>query len=307
VYEELWHGEALSRFLGEAGVRLDGDSPVGWDDPYPSRVDRVARVRRRSGASGWRRPVAMFAGSLLFRDFPAVHMTWGAVNELSTLTAYRRLIARTRHPVLADLLRRIVRDERRHYSFYRGEAQRRLAQSRTARRITRVALDRWWAIVGTGVRPQAETDFVVLYLFGDDEGRRAGRAMDSTVESLPGLAGLRLFERAWEDAHRRAARSASPKPDSQSVEGLGRDRVPAEGEVLRRKVPVVPAQQDGQERQHEERRVLQPEALVPGGGRRALGDEGERVGAVLGAARREPLGVEPLRLAVDARVDVAEP
>lgn len=144
----------------------------------------------------------------MFTGFPAVHMAWGAINELSTLTAYERLIEHTRNPVLADLLGRLVRDERRHYSFYRIEAERRLAADRTVRRLTRIALDRCWAIVGTGVRPRAETDFVVVHLFGDDEGLRAARSMDATVDGLPGLAGLRLFERARVGAIRRVGSTA---------------------------------------------------------------------------------------------------
>jgi hypothetical protein len=132
-------------------------------------------------------------------------MAWGAVNELSTMTAYERMIARTSNPVLADVLHRIVRDERRHYSFYRVEAERRLAASASARRLTRLALRRLWAIVGTGVRPQSETDFVVVHLFGDDDGIRAARGMDAAVDRIPGLGGLQLFERARIDAFRRSA------------------------------------------------------------------------------------------------------
>src|SRR5712691_8292865 len=32
VYEELWHGEAFSRFLGEAGYRLAPDQEDVWGD-----------------------------------------------------------------------------------------------------------------------------------------------------------------------------------------------------------------------------------------------------------------------------------
>jgi hypothetical protein len=35
-------------------------------------------------------------------------MTWGAINELTTLTGYRRLVAVARHPVLTELLERIM-------------------------------------------------------------------------------------------------------------------------------------------------------------------------------------------------------
>jgi len=200
VYEELWHGEALSRFLGVEA------------EPRARTVRRAQRLRGRA------RHLGMLVGGATLPDFPAVHMTWGAINELSTLTAYQRLIERTHHPVLADLLQRIVRDERRHYSFYRAEAGRRLAARAAARRLARVALDRTWAIVGTGIRPVEETDFVVLHLFGDDDGLAAARAMDAKVHSLPGLDGLHLFERARQRAgQRERSRTRSPSRGSGGI------------------------------------------------------------------------------------------
>jgi hypothetical protein len=42
------------------------------------------------------------ATALVSRAWPdlcAVHMTWGAINELTTLTGDRRLSVRARHPV----------------------------------------------------------------------------------------------------------------------------------------------------------------------------------------------------------------
>jgi len=214
VYEELWHGGALSRLLGEAGARLEpGMEPIPWNAPYPSRVARNRWVRDSLVVKSRMSRLGMVVGSTLFPEFPAVHMTWGAINELSTLTAYRRLAADPGNPVLADVLGRIVRDERRHYSFYRAEAQRRLAESGRARRLTRLALDRLWAIVGTGVRPLVETDFVVLHLFGDDEGLRLALEMDAAVQSLPGLDGLCLFDRARRDATRRRRGGQVPADD----------------------------------------------------------------------------------------------
>jgi rubrerythrin len=53
-------------------------------------------------------------------------MTWGAINELSTLTGYRALATRADHPLLSIVLARIVKDERRHFSFYFNQARRRL-------------------------------------------------------------------------------------------------------------------------------------------------------------------------------------
>jgi rubrerythrin len=213
VYEELWHGEAFSRFLGEAGWSLPPDRErVGADSAYPSRVARNSWIRRAVGGKGSLAHVATMAASLGVRDFPAVHMTWGAVNELSTLTAYHRVIATTRHPVLVDVLTRIIKDERRHFAFYRAQARRRLASSRTARRVTRWTLEHLWAPVGTGVRPQAETDFAVATVFGPAEAREAVAAMDRTIEALPGLEGLGLYRRAVGEAVRRLGRSARQEP-----------------------------------------------------------------------------------------------
>jgi hypothetical protein len=99
VYEELWHGEAFSWFLGEAGYEVaPAYEPVSHGDRYPTRSDRNAWIRRRLGAKGYASHVATLVGSALLRDFVAIHMTWGAANELTTLTSYHRLIAKTDHP-----------------------------------------------------------------------------------------------------------------------------------------------------------------------------------------------------------------
>lgn len=194
VYEELWHGEAFSRFLGEAGFATEPDHERSkWDDPYPSKVGRNTWIRRKMGAKGYAAHIGTLFGSAFVRDFPALHMTWGAVNEFSTLTGYHRLIAKTEHPVMIDLLERVIKDERRHYAFYRNQAVLRLNRSPKARKVVRWAMEHVWAPVGTGVRPQAETDFVVAYLMGDPDGMETARAMDATIGEIPGLEGTALI------------------------------------------------------------------------------------------------------------------
>jgi rubrerythrin len=208
VYEELWHGEAFSRFLGEAGYRVaPAFEAVSGDDPFPTRVDRNLWVRQRFGTKGYLSHIGTLLGSALFHDFVAVHMTWGAVNELGTLTGYHRIIARTAHPVLIQLLQAIIKDERRHFAFYRAQARMRLARSKQARTITRWALEHLWAPVGTGVRPQAETDFVIHHLFGDSDGTVAVKEMEDTLGALPGLKGSRFLSEALAGA---AARLGEP-------------------------------------------------------------------------------------------------
>jgi rubrerythrin len=204
VYEELWHGEAFSRFLGEAGYELSPDGERVWGDaPYPTRNARNTWIRRRLGAKGYASHMATLAAAALIKDFVALHMTWGAMNELSTLSGYHRMIATTEHPVLVELLNRIIKDERRHFAFYRSQARMRLERSGQARKVTRWALEHLWAPVGTGVRPQAETDFVIAQLFGGIEGMAAAREIDATLGELPGLGGIRIAQRAQHEALKR--------------------------------------------------------------------------------------------------------
>jgi len=210
VYEELWHGEAFSRFLGEAGYDLgpDGERVFG-DSPFPSRYARNTRIRELLGGKGYWSHVGSMVGSKFLKDFVAVHMTWGAANELSTLNSYHRLIAMTEHPILVQLLQAIIKDERRHFAFYRQQARMRLARSKGARTAVRWALQHLWSIVGTGVRPQAETDHVIITLFGGREGWVIAREMDATIQALPGMQGLTIFQHAlWEALQRSGAANA---------------------------------------------------------------------------------------------------
>lgn len=206
AYEELWHGEAFSRFLGEAGYELPPyQERVSSDSAYPSRSARNAWIRKGIGAG--RIPyLGKLVASVMIRDFVAVHMTWGAVNELSVLTGYRLLSDRTGHPVLRDILRAISKDERRHFAFYRAQARLRLSSSPRAQAVTRWTLNRLWAPVGTGVRPQAETDHTICYLFDNPAGLKAISDMDSTIEELPGLGGIGIFKSALSAALARSAR-----------------------------------------------------------------------------------------------------
>lgn len=77
VYEESFHGLALERFLAAAG------HPVG---PRPT-------PHGRESPEQWLEARATALLSREWPDFCAVHTVWGAINELTTLTGYRRLAA----------------------------------------------------------------------------------------------------------------------------------------------------------------------------------------------------------------------
>ena len=181
-YEEHWHGDAIASVL-----RAHGEV---------AGSDRLALARHALPKRDALRPVAFTLASALSRHVVAVHMAWGALNEWTTQAGYARLAAKAKHPVLSELLGRIMRQEGRHIDFYALQARRRLAQSPTARRLTRAALRRYWAPVGSGVMPGAELHFLVAHLFSDDEGRRAAQRIDRLVGRLPGLEDLHLVEQA---------------------------------------------------------------------------------------------------------------
>jgi hypothetical protein len=157
-------------------------------------------------------------GSMAARDFAAIHMMWGAVNELTTLTGYYALIRRSDHPILHHLLRRVIQDERRHFAFYRAQAKARMERSRTARRMVRWVLGHLWTPVGAGVKSEEEVDALALYLFGDSpEGLEHARGIDDTIAAVPGLEGMALIQDYLIDAERRASERAgwagiSPAP-----------------------------------------------------------------------------------------------
>src|SRR5215207_9256135 len=101
VYEELWHGEAFSDFLRAYGVEVPAEPKLpDGSTPMPTRAKRIQRLREELGVGHQLSLLPMMLGSMLFRDFIALHMTWGAINELTTLTGYQALIRRSDHPVL---------------------------------------------------------------------------------------------------------------------------------------------------------------------------------------------------------------
>jgi rubrerythrin len=180
LYEEERHSRIFKRFLKEHGHE------VAKDDH--------ARVREASG-SGPREWAEAFAAKWMSRATPhfvAVHMTWGAYQELSTIHAYERLGRRANHPFLRELCESIAKDERRHFAFYYNQAMRRLAPP-FAQKLTRTLLEHWWKPVGFGVHSPEHCTFMVDWFFGDGEGLEQVRRMDETMGKLPGLAGLGLY------------------------------------------------------------------------------------------------------------------
>jgi hypothetical protein len=174
LYEEGMHGRALAKFLACAGhpvqARLKGRTTF---------MDHIDRTLTTLLAAAW-------------KDFLALHMAWGAVHECTTIHAYQRLLQCSDHPVLNELLKRIISDEARHFSFYMWQAERRLSSPKVQRRV-RAVMDRFYAPVGTAHQPDKLARWVSGRLFDGEEGRAAAARVDRTISKMPGFADARLL------------------------------------------------------------------------------------------------------------------
>jgi rubrerythrin len=192
AYEEYFHGAALERFLHA----YTGPQVPGRD--ANSRLDQASAFGR-----GLKRMVSPLV-SAVTPDFAAVHMTWGAAQECTTLHAYEALARQSQHPVLKELMARIVKDERRHFAFYYHQAEKRLTQTPGMQRITRWAMERLWRPVGVGAMPAVESDFAAWLLFRDAQGQADLRSVEATMGALPGMAGWQGLTRQSNAAIARA-------------------------------------------------------------------------------------------------------
>lgn len=191
VYEEEFHGRAFRQFLEAAGEEIP---PTYRGNLFSSRTageifDEVMQTALGIG----------FA-----RDWPAVHMAWGAIQEQTTYHCYQQLIRRINHPILNVICQRIAKQELKHFAFYFNQAKARLAASRTARHLTRVALNLAWTPVGDGMVSRQEIIHTIRFLLDGKDGDHV-RAIERKIGELPGLEKFDLFTRYCERFDVRAA------------------------------------------------------------------------------------------------------
>jgi len=189
AYEEMYHGEAFAKFLRAYGVQVAEDRPK--------------QVRLQEGFHRATSVMTVLFGSYLLPFFPAIYLTIGATNELTTLTGYQQLIRRSRHPVLTTMVARIIKQERVHYAFYRSQAERLMRDSEVTRRAVRWVMTKRFRAVGEGVKSAEDVDHLALFLFGGPDGRTAVRSIDDGIGRLPGLDGVNLLERLLDRAESR--------------------------------------------------------------------------------------------------------
>lgn len=176
--EEITHGEVLNRFLNEAGIETDET----WKDQVKRAVSRLYNTNAYLITS---------LTNLVGKRFTATHMTFGAIHEMSTAQAYRRLMKLADHPVLTHILNGIIREESAHTQFYWNVARIELRRSPLAQKISRFIVDHFWNPVGQGSKPKTQTHYTIGTLFSGKEGLDwVDKTITRRISELPGFAGL---------------------------------------------------------------------------------------------------------------------
>ena len=177
AYEKFWIADALDAVLEAGDNEHAADVATGSTrHTLSERAERRGPVRRAIAAN--------FAGPQIV----AAHVTTGLVDEWITQAAYRRLgeLADGLHAVVD----RIVTIKDRHIRFLAEEAQRRLAASPRASKLTRTEIKRSAWPIGAVERTADDRTFFEGIVFGTPAGAaEAGRIRD-LVAALPGLASV---------------------------------------------------------------------------------------------------------------------
>src|SRR5215813_4439967 len=186
-YEEFFHGYELGKLMAVCGSPLE--------------EDRIESVTRKSGFNEWLEATfAPLLSRIFSNQFPAVYLSFGAIQEMTTLRGYEFLHQYTQNPVLGILCERIAKQERRHFAWYFNHARELLLQSNGARILARKLLEFNWVPVGAGIKSPEEVKRLFMTLFPAPLDRALVREIDSKMGALPGLEGIRLMEPYFEKA-----------------------------------------------------------------------------------------------------------
>lgn len=175
LIEEQTHAELLNRFLNEAGL----PTPNDWFKQERGRISKQYFRAQRVNKSLTR---------LFGSRFGAVHMTWGAINELSTLQGYKRLWELAGHPVLEHILRGIAKEESTHIFFYYNVARLKLQESKFNQRMARFIIEKFWRPVGSGLKEEPDCNYIVRALFsGEHALEQVETNITKALMRLPGF------------------------------------------------------------------------------------------------------------------------
>jgi Fatty acid desaturase len=178
-YEEYFHSHALTRLMTECGVAVDNPT------------DRSTKIR--AGArfkAKFEDLTQTLIAKLMPRTFVALWMFWGSLQECLTTQAYEELAKTTQNPVLAELCRRIAKQERRHFAYYFNQARDKLEGQSWAQKFTRWIAKKFYAPVGGGVKTDEEGARLVAQLFPGDKIFEVMSYIEKRMAQLPGMEGL---------------------------------------------------------------------------------------------------------------------
>ncbi|HMO81238.1 MAG TPA: ferritin-like domain-containing protein [Pyrinomonadaceae bacterium] len=176
--EEVTHGEVLNRFVNELGYKTDDN----WKTQVRSNVSMLYHINTYLLTS---------LTNLIGSRFTGTHMTFGAVHEMTTAQAYRRMIEIADHPVLTSILKGIIREESAHTHFYWSIARLELRKDPLAQRLARFVVENFYYPVGQGSLKRSRTRFAVATLFDPPAvDRMIETNVTRRVQQLPGFEGL---------------------------------------------------------------------------------------------------------------------
>lgn len=179
-YEEFFHGYELANLLAQCG--------------HPLEENRVEKVKGRARLNEWLEMLfAPLLSKIFYHQFPAVYLSFGAIQEMTTLRGYEHLRNFTQNPVLRTLCDRIAKQERRHFAWYFNHARELLENSSGARALTRKLLEFNWVPVGAGVKTPSEVKRLFSILFPAELGQKLVSEVDFKMGTLPGLEGIKLM------------------------------------------------------------------------------------------------------------------
>ncbi|MBC7796064.1 MAG: acyl-ACP desaturase [Pyrinomonadaceae bacterium] len=186
--EELVHGELLNRFLSEVGIDISDNWLAETKQAIPFSYKFNTRI-------------TTMLTNCVGKNFTAAHMAYGAINELSTLQGYRRLIQIAKHPVLTQILKAIMREESIHVQFYWNVAKIELENSKFSRQITRFIIKNFWVPVGQGAKPVKDANYTISTLFGGEGGAEfVNKHVSRRIQDLPGLHGINIINQRIAEA-----------------------------------------------------------------------------------------------------------
>lgn len=168
AYEEFFHGHTLRKFLDAVGA--------------PVSPTRTLEVQQATSFKEWLKELGSSIVCRFSPHFHGAYLTYGAISELSTLEGYGVLARRTENPVLAEVVKRLAKDERRHFSFYYNKARLQL-QARNAQRLTSFIIRHFWLPVGGGVKPDSEVSWI---LSSSSATRKARKSPSVLTPQSPG-------------------------------------------------------------------------------------------------------------------------